>query len=160
MLGVAFSSARDFNGAIQQYQKTLTLDPNSYFTMWTLGQVYESKGDFAEALTWYTKAHQLEDDPLLLAQIGGVYARTGKKREARDILNQLLLRAKRQHIPPDAFGILYFHLGEKDKAFEFLERAVDEHAEDMTGYKVAPWIDPLRSDPRFQNLLRRMKFPD
>ena len=160
MLGVAFSSARDFNGAIQQYQKTLTLDPNSYFTMWTLGQVYESKGDFAEALTWYTKAHQLEDDPLLLAQIGGVYARTGKKPEARDILNQLFMRAKRQHIPPDAFGILYFHLGDKDKAFEFLGRAVDEHAEDMTGYKVAPWIDPLRSDPRFQNLLRRMKFPD
>ena len=156
MLGASLCYAREFDNAIQQYQRTLSIDPNSAFTMWTMGQVYESKGDFSQALVWYTKAHQLQDDPLLLAQIGGIYARTGKKREARDILAQLNLRSKRQHIPPDAFGILYFHLGEKDKAFVFLERGVDEHAEDMIAYKVAPWIDPLRTDPRFERLLRRM----
>jgi TolB-like protein/DNA-binding winged helix-turn-helix (wHTH) protein/Tfp pilus assembly protein PilF len=160
MLGMSFYLARDFDRAIHQFHKTLTIDPNSSFTMWTLGQVYESEGDFPEALAWYTKSHQLQEDPLLLAQIGGIYARTGKKQEARDILNQLIRRSKRQHIPPNAFGVLYFYLGDKDKAFEDLNRAVDEHAEDLTAYKVAPWVDPLRSDPRFQAVLRRMKFPD
>jgi len=51
-------------------------------------------------------------------------------------------------------------LGEKDKAFLYLNQAFDEGGEDLVAYKVAPWIDPLRSDPRFQDLLRRMKFPD
>jgi hypothetical protein len=84
----------------------------------------------------------------------------GDQHGARNILEQLQRRSVRQHVPPDAFGILYFHLGEKDKAFLYLNQALDEGAEDLVAYKVAPWIDPLRSDPRFQDFLRRMKFPD
>jgi TolB-like protein/Tfp pilus assembly protein PilF len=160
LLGMSMLCARQFDRALQQLHETLKLDPSSFFVMWIVGQVYESKGDFPETLRWYTKAHELEDNPLLLAQIGGVHARMGNKTEARNILDQLQRRSVRQHVPPDAFGILYFHLGEKDKAFTFLNKAVDEHGEDIAQYKVAPWIDPLRSDPRFQDLLRRMKFPD
>jgi serine/threonine protein kinase/tetratricopeptide (TPR) repeat protein len=159
-LGRALLSARQFDRAIQQFRETLRLDPTSYLVMWISAQAYECKGDFPEALRWYRKARQWEDNPLLLAQIGGVYTRMGDQHGARIILGQLQRRSVRQHVPPDAFGILYFHLGEKDKAFLYLNQAFDERAEDLIEYKVAPWIDPLRSDPRFQDLLRRMKFPD
>jgi tetratricopeptide (TPR) repeat protein len=159
-LGRALLCARQFDRAIQQFRETLRLDPSSYLAMWILAQAFECKGDFPEALRWYRKARQLEDNSLLLAQIGGIYARMGDQHGARNILEQLQRRSVRQHVPPDAFGILYFHLGEKDKAFLYLNQAFDEGAEDLVAYKVAPWIDPLRSDPRFQNLLRRMKFPD
>jgi serine/threonine protein kinase/tetratricopeptide (TPR) repeat protein len=160
LLGTALLSARQFDRAIQQFRETLQLDPTSYLVMWVSGQAYECKGDFPAALRWYAKARQLEDNSLLIAQIGGIYARMGDERGARNILEQLQQRSTRQHVPPDAFGILYFHMGEKNKAFAFLNRAFDEHAEDIVVYKVAPWVDPLRSDPRFQDLLRRMKFPD
>jgi TolB-like protein/Tfp pilus assembly protein PilF len=160
LLGMAHLCARHFDLAREQLRETLKLDPSSYFVMWITGQIYESKGDFPEALRWYTKAYQLEDNPLLLAQMGGLHARMGKKHEARNILEQLQRRSIHQHVPLDAFGVLYFHLGEKDKAFAFLNKALDEHAEDILQYRVAPWIDPLRSDPRFQQILRRVKFPD
>ena len=137
-LGRALLSARQFDRAIQQFRETLRLDPTSYLVMWISAQAYECKGDFPEALRWYRKARQWEDNPLLLAQIGGIYARMGDQHGARNILEQLQRRSVRQHVPPDAFGILYFHLGEKDKAFLYLNQAFDEGAEDLVAYKVAP----------------------
>ena len=120
-------SARQFDRAIQQFRETLQLDPTSYLVMWVSGQAYECKGDFPAALRWYAKARQLEDNSLLLAQIGGIYARMGDERGARNILKQLQQRSARQHVPPDAFGILYFHMGEKNKAFAFLNKAFDTY---------------------------------
>ncbi len=64
-------------------------------------------------------------------------------------------RAKREYVSPDVFAIMYAHLGEKDEAFEQLEKSFEE-GEDMSDLKVGPMWDPLRDDPRFQDLLRRM----
>jgi hypothetical protein len=81
-------------------------------------------------------------------------------KQARLILEELKRRSSREHVPADAIGVLYFHLGQKDTAFAFLDKAFEERAEDLSSFKVAPWLDPLRSDPRFQAIVRRMNFPD
>lgn len=125
-----------------------------------MGLTYWAKGDLTEALAWLNRARRMEDNPLLLALSGVVNAMAGNRRQAEKILEELKRRSTQEHIPPDGLGLLYFSLGDKDRAFAVFEKALNERAEDMVYLKVAPFYDPLRSDPRFQDLLRRMNFPN
>ena len=75
------------------------------------------------------------------------------------ILNELMVRRRRQFVSPGAFVVIYAALGDKDQAFAWLGKAFKERSDIMVELKVAPELDPLRSDPRFQDLLRRMSFP-
>ena len=160
LLGLSLLFARQYDMAVQQYQEAMKLNPSAYFPVWGVGLTYEARGNLPEALAWLKKARQLEDNPLLLAQTGGLYARLGDRKQARMILEELKRRSSREHVPAVAMGTLYFYLGEKDKAFRFMDQAFDERGEDLLGFKSAPWLDPMRSDPRFQNIVRRMNFPN
>jgi hypothetical protein len=91
-----------------------------------------------------------------MSRLAHVYALTGKKDEARAMLNELKLLAQQEYVPADAIALIYAGLGENDEAFAWLEKAYDEHSFSMTWLKVEPSWDSLRSDPRFADLLRRM----
>ena len=86
-------------------------------------------------------------------------ARAGRVRETRDCIRELKKRLADESVGGFEVGLVYAGLGEKDLAFEWLERAYDEHDKGLVSLKVDPSLDPLRSDPRFQDLLRRMNFP-
>lgn len=90
------------------------------------------------------------------ARIGHAYAVWGKRDEAVKVLDELL---KRRDITPYSIAEIYIGLGEKDRAFEWLEKAHGERNVQMVSLKVDPNLDGLRSDPRFQDLLRRIGFP-
>ncbi len=119
------------------------------------------RGNYGEAEQAAQKVIELRpDDPEVRLVLAQVYARSGQRDKALAIIDQL----KERGASPGAFGFLtivvYTVLGEHDQAFEWLERAVTERSSSVFHLKVSPLVDSLRSDPRFDELLRRMNFPD
>jgi eukaryotic-like serine/threonine-protein kinase len=158
-LGTTYIYARRYDKAIEQLRKTIEMDPSFYYARWRLGTAYELKGSFHEAMTEYQNSRALNDDPTVLALIGRAYAASGKRDEASRTLGQLKEIARQRYVPAYAFALLYAGLGEKDQAFQWLERSYQDRAFDMTYLKVDPLIDNLRSDPRFADLVRRVGIP-
>jgi hypothetical protein len=83
----------------------------------------------------------------------------GAELQARRILEKLLEHSRRDFVDSYAIGVIHAGLGEKDKAFEWLEKAYQERSEELLFLKVEPVLDPLRADPRFQSLIRRIGLP-
>jgi TolB-like protein/DNA-binding winged helix-turn-helix (wHTH) protein/Flp pilus assembly protein TadD len=159
--GILFWNMRRYDEAIEQCLRTIELDPDYFNAYSWLGRAYEQKGMYEEAISSYQKAVALaENQPVMLSELGHGYAVAGRRAEALEILEELKELAKKKHVPPDAFGIVYTALGDKDKAFHWLERQVEEEPWGWRLLKVDPWMDPLRSDPRFHSLLRRMNLPE
>ncbi len=91
--------------------------------------------------------------------LGYAYARAGKSAEARKVLSELKELSKRRYVSGCDFAAIYAGLGEKDQAFASLERAYEQRDYRLITVNMLPLLDPLRSDPRFQDLLRRIGLP-
>ncbi len=152
--------ARRYDEAMEQCGKALEMDPNLGFSHWLLGLAYMYKGSYEPAILALQKSIPLSgDSPDEPAALGLAYALSGKRTEARKILEELKQQAKRRYISPGTIADLYGVLGDKDQAFALLDKAYDERDNMMVLLKVEPMFDPLRSDPRFTDLLRRVGFP-
>ena len=95
-----------------------------------------------------------------LAVLGAGYAAAGRATEALEVLQALGRLSDERHVAPASFALVYAHLNDPDEAFAWLEKAFEERAAYLRLLKVDPVFDPLRSDPRFDSLLARMKFPE
>jgi len=95
-------------------------------------------------------------DAFFVAALGHAYAVAGNRREAEKIIESLTTRAKKSYVSPFDLALIYAALGEKDKAFALLDKAVAEHSTFLVYTRWEPRLDPLRSDPRFQGLLKRI----
>ena len=148
--------SRRYDQAIQQHKRTAELDPNFYYSESSLGVAYREKGMFAEAVAEYQRLQRaLGGQPLLGLAI--TYARMGKTADARNILDELLKRSERQYVSPDEIALVYASLGEKDQAFAWLDRAYEARSAFLiTRILGCANYDPLRSDPRFDALLRKI----
>jgi serine/threonine-protein kinase len=158
-LGLAFYYARDYDRAIEQFQKTLELDPNFPPLHQFFPAAYEQKGMYGEAIAGFQKAIPLKGGSewsFSMAGLSHVYAVSGKKSEARLVLDELKQLSGREYVPAYSIALVYAGLGEKDQAFAWLEKAYAEHSFNMAWLKVEPRWDSLRSDPRFADLLRRV----
>ena len=156
------SAATDTDWNITDLQSLLETEELATFQVVhvKLGEVYLSKGLHDEALSALNKARELSDDNLTLAALGRAYAVTGKTREAREILDELLERSEHRPVSSDHFAMIYVGLGDKDSAVDSLEKAYYEKAPHLTRLKWEQVWDPLRSHPRFQALLKKMNFPE
>jgi serine/threonine protein kinase/Flp pilus assembly protein TadD len=151
---------RQDDQAIAQFRRTLELDPNFWVAHWTLGRAYEQKAMFAEAIAEIQKAIDLsEGSPLSLAALGHAHAVSGGLAEAQRVLNELKESSKRRYISPYGIAAIHAGLGEKDEAFMWLEKAYEERSGWLIWLRAEPISDPLRTDPRFQDLLRRIGLP-
>jgi tetratricopeptide (TPR) repeat protein len=153
-LGAAFYFARQYDQAIEQYRKTLELDPNFFAPHTFLGWAYIQKSMYKEGVAELEKAVAITPSNMSLACLGYGYAAAGKRQEAQKMLDQLNDLSKQKYVAPFHRAIICVGLGERDQTFEWLEKAYEEHF--IIGIKVNPIFDPLRSDPRFADLLRRM----
>jgi tetratricopeptide (TPR) repeat protein len=152
--------ARRYDEGLEQCQKALEMDPNLGFAYWLIGLAHTYKGSYEQAIPALQKSIVLSgDSPDEPASLAHAYALSGKKTEARKILEELNNQAKHRYISPGTLADLYFLLGDKDQAFALLDRAYDERDNMMILLKVEPIFDPMRSDPRFDDLLRRVGFP-
>ncbi|MGH9966475.1 MAG: protein kinase domain-containing protein [Pyrinomonadaceae bacterium] len=156
-LGKAYFNARRYDEAIQQLRKTIEIDQTFFVAHHYLGSAYAMKGDYSEALGEYHKAHQLNEyDPHVVALTGRLYAVTGKRAEALATIAQLKSMATQRYVPDYSIALVYAALGEKDRAFELLEKSYRDHTVDMLTLHYDPLMDNLRSDPRCADLLRRV----
>jgi serine/threonine-protein kinase len=152
--------ARRYDEAIAQLRATLEMDPSSSFARMVLGRAYQQQGRFPEAIAELRKAREIEGaSPEPVGMLARAYAASGRKEDANKLLGQLRDMSKRQYVSSYLIAVTYALLGEKDAAFERMEKAYDERAAGLAWLKVDPELDSLRSDPRFQNLLRRMNLP-
>lgn len=153
-LAFVFYMARRYDQAIEQYQKVVEMDSNFSTAHYMLGNAYLKKGMYGEAIAAFQKSDF--EGPLLLLAVAYAHALSGKKDEAQKILDQM--KSTKEYVPPYDMVYLYASLGDRDQAFKWLEKAMRD--KDAVGYlKVDPHMDSLRSDPRFQEMLRRVGLP-
>jgi serine/threonine protein kinase/Tfp pilus assembly protein PilF len=161
LLGLSMMFARDYDAAIEQFDRALARDPDTYLPRWTKAMAEYCRGNPEKALVLLRATNQLEYNPLADSQIAVVLIKLGKRAEAIAIVKGLEQKARTQHIPGETLVLPYFLLGRKEEAFTTLNKAYDDKAEDLVQFKVVPWYDPMRSDPRFQDFLKnKMKFPE
>ncbi len=123
----------------------------------SLGQVYEAKGMYREAISELVKAVELSGGaPRYVAALGHAYAVSGLRTEARQALQKLEELAKQRYVSSYQRALISAGLGENDLALEWLGRAFQEHSAWMIKLKVDPRLDPLRGDARFTDLVRRV----
>ena len=149
--------ARRYDQAIEQSRRTLELHPGSMWTHMLLGQLYLQKSRFHEAITEFEKVGTLAPgDTVHLGFLGYAYALAGRKRQARKILETCKEPGKQGLMPDLGFALVYVGLGEKDQAIDWLEKAFQQRENAVLILGVYPLFDPLRVEPRFQELLRRV----
>jgi len=152
-----------YDEALEQVQKTLELNPHFAPAHQTLGWAYLHSGKREEAIREFQKALQLSgtDDTEFLLDLGFAYATAGNREEARRILAKLKKLHERGLVPSGSIAILYGALGELNEAFAWLEKAYEERDPQLTYLKVpGRRFEPLRHDPRFQQLVHRIGLPD
>ncbi|HET6670047.1 MAG TPA: protein kinase [Pyrinomonadaceae bacterium] len=155
-LAAIYWYARQNDQAIGQLNKIIEMDPNWYLAHMVLCQAYDSKGQFAEAIAECEKARGLNDDPAVLSYLARAYAQSGKRENAMKVVTQMHELARQRYVPAYGFGFAYAALGDKDQAFQWLERSLQDRSWEITYLKVDPNMDSLRSDPRFNDLAKRV----
>jgi serine/threonine protein kinase/tetratricopeptide (TPR) repeat protein len=162
VVGSDLVEARRYDEAIEQGRQMLDLEIPGAHTI--MGVAYEQKGNLEQAISELQQSVKLNKDsghpsPEVQASLAHAYALSGRKREAVQLLEELKEVSKRQLVPSWFFAIIYTGLGDNDRAFEWLDKGYDERPSNMSYLKVEPRLDPLRSDPRYHELLQRMGLP-
>ena len=162
-LAFAYYVARQYDKAIELYRKAIEKKPDNAQPHILLGEVYVTKGMPAEGVAEMEKGMALDatltktperwDRYPMLAY---AYTAAGRRDEALKILDEQKRLAKQRYVSPYNFAIIYTGLGDKDRAFEWLAKAIEERTPIIHHLKSRPLFDPLRSDPRYADLLRRM----
>ena len=155
-LAVQLYLARKFDRAIEQAHDTLEMDANFAISYVVLGEVYLSKGMYREGLSELEKYSALSrSGAASLALLGYSHARLGERKESLQVIEALKAASKQSFVPALFVALVYAGLEDKDQAFTWLEKAYEERFNRLAYLKVEALWDPLRSDPRFADLLRR-----
>ena len=154
----AFFYGRQYDRAVREFNDSFEVGPNFWPAHLFLGELYEQQGRYPDAISELRKA----EGPTLQATstIGYVLAVSGRKQEARQILSGLISRSKQRYIPPVYVARVYFALGEKDQGFAWLEKAYSARDSQLEFLAGDPLYDPVRSEARFQDLVRRVHLPE
>ena len=146
--------------ALATLQKTIELEPNFGFAHMFASSAYIEKGMFAEAIAEARKARELNPaNSQSIAFLGYALAKSGKQAEALGVVEELLKRSAERYVSPYTIALIYNGLGERDKTLTSLERGYEQHDGKLVFLKVEPKWNNLRTDPRFQDLLRRVGLP-
>lgn len=156
-VGLVLYWAREYKQAVEQLEKTIELDPNFGLSYFYLGFPLLEESRYEEAVAAFQKAVETTGGmPLAMIDLGYAYGRSGKRAEAKKVLHEVEAKFKKQYVPLPALAWIYVGLGEFDKVFECLNQAYKERNPLLAWLKIYPEYDGLRSDPRLQNLLRRI----
>ncbi len=164
MLGLGLYLARRNDDAIRELQQSLELDEKMEVSHELLGMAYSARGMHQKAIQELERAEELNSAlPIAefgprartLGRLGYVYAAAGEKKRAQGVIEELKKISQTRYVASYFFATIHAPLGNKDQAFSYLEKAYREHCMEMMFLKVDPRLDTLRSDTRFQDLLRR-----
>ena len=159
-LGVAYAFARRPDEAIEMFRRAHEMDPSLFVPLGYLGFAQTLKGQYTEAIATFRKAIEVSDgSPNAKSHLAYALARAGQRDEALKLVDELKRQAAHEHIRSFHFAVPYIGLGNKDEAFFWLGKGVDEQSIGFAELDVHPWFDDLRSDPRFKALLIRTNLP-
>ncbi len=158
-LGNRLNEARRYEDAANQCRKTLEMDPNFGLAYGCLGISSVNEGHFQEGIPQLKRAVELlPGSPYFIGQLGMAYARSGDHAQARKVLSQLK-DPSQPHLPNYNIAMVYAGLADKEQAISWLKKGYEERNDDLLDMKIEPVFDPVRSDPRFQELIHHMGFP-
>jgi TolB-like protein/DNA-binding winged helix-turn-helix (wHTH) protein/Tfp pilus assembly protein PilF len=150
--------ARRYDEAIEQARKAIEMDPRFAVAHFALGMAYEQKQMYKGAIVAFQKAVEFSGgNPGFKANLAHAYAVVGRKNEAVSILKELKGGSNHEFVDPSQIALIYVGLNEKDQAMIWLEKAFEDHFDAII--LTWPAFDPMRSDPRFQDLVRRIGLP-
>jgi len=154
VLGMAYYRLHEYDQATAQLRKTLELDPNFSLARQVLAQTFDMQGRLDEAIAECRKGLEASDAPAVLATLAHAYARKGNAKEALEVLQQLKAQSERRFVAASNFAWVYLGLGDKEEALNWLEKAYEDGS--AYGIKMDPFFDPLRGEPRFEQLIDRV----
>lgn len=158
-LVVMYWLKREYDRAIQQGRLIVDFDPEAPTGYWMLGAVLREQGGFDEAIAAHQRAVELSHGaPLMLGWLGLALGQAGRAAEARGVLERLHATERAVYVPPSSLAWTYYGLGEVDEAFAWMDRAVDARDYMMIPLQSYPFLDPVRSDPRYLALLKKMNY--
>jgi len=158
-LGLVYYFQHQYKEAVAECKKTIELDPSFFAAQRYLGLSYSQMGMHKEAIAEFEKAISASgDSPLMKAEYASALALAGDPSKAQAQLNNLLETSKQKYVSAYHLAAIYVGLKDKDQAFTWLNKAFQDRADWMVNLKVDPRFDSIRSDPRFAELLGRMKF--
>ena len=155
-MGLPFYFGRRYDQAVEQFQKIIEMESNFWPARFFLGQAYAQMGQFQQALAEYKKARLIDNGPWVLAGLGHAYAALGNEDEACAMIQELEAFSKQYYVSPYCLALIYAGLKDKDRAFEWLEKAYEQRDQWLAWLRVYPILDSLRSDIRFTDLMRRV----
>jgi len=156
-MGATLYYAGRYDEAIHQCSRTIEMDPNFAVAHWYLGLAYEQKQVLDAATEEFKKAISLSGgSPLMKAALVRAYAKSQKKHEANEMLNELNELSKQQYVSAYEVATIYVALGNNEQAFQLLEKGYAEHSFHLVYLNVSPQFKPIRSDRRFQDLVQRI----
>ena len=156
-LARSFRENGEYERAITEFRKAVEMDPNRPRAHFQFGVTYFEKGDLREGVTELETAVKLsQGNPRFLAYLGYADAASGNRREAEEILGRLGSLSQQQYVSPVGIATIYMGLGENEKALAWLEKAYQAHDGELTAMATDHRWDALHSQPRFQDLLRRV----
>ena len=154
-VGWVLQTARKNDESVEQLRKTLEMDPNFALAHHRLGLVYEQQGRYGEAVAEFKQVvNLLGRKPLGVAALARAYALQGQKAEAQKLIAELKEQAKERYVSPTSIAVIYSALGDKEQAFTWLDKGEKAHDGILVRLNVGPRFDSLRSDPRFQEVVK------
>ncbi len=160
-VGRRFYFAHQYEQAIEASLNALSINSDFFPTLWTLSLSYLQNENNNKAIQEMQRAVKYSGDDLFVkALLGYVYGTAGKQEEAQIILNEVIETSKYKKIPGIAFAVIYIGLGENDNAMNWLEKAYEERSNYLIYLNSNPIYDPIRSEPRFIELVKKMNFPN
>jgi TolB-like protein len=151
--GFTYYFSRQYDQALPLIRRAQALNVSLPEYVFPLGDIYAEKGLYAESISEFLK---LGDKPHALGHLGNAYARAGKVDAARKTIAQLEEHVRKEGLGRYEIALVYAGLGERSEAFKWLEESYKAHDEGLTNLRIDPCLDPLRSDPRFDGLLRQV----
>ncbi len=160
-LGWVLAAAGKYEEAIEQFQKALEMAPDIPWSYIGLGYAHLFKGTPSKAIPWFQKAVEVTKGwSYPVASLGWAYGIIGNSEEAQKVLDGLKERARHEAVQPIGFAMIYASLHNNDQAFEWLERAYQNHSPELIHLRWSGWQVLLGADPRYSGLLRKLGLPD
>lgn len=148
---------RDYDAVLAAGYQAVQIEADFMPARWCIASAYLSQGKYPEAIAEFRKAAEITDnDPIVLSGLASAYGRSGNRAEALRIIEDMKQASTKKYIAPLNIALAYGDLGDKDQAFAWLDKAYDDQSEYLLWLKYDPSFDSLRSDPRLEDLMRRV----
>jgi serine/threonine protein kinase/Tfp pilus assembly protein PilF len=160
-LAFLFYLQNKYEHSIAQFRKVLEMSPQHYLAHAWMGNVHALAGQFDEALACYARARDADANSKFIDSLEAMtLAMAGRRGEATAMLDKIMRRAANEFISPVSIAYVFAALGDKDQAFENLDRAIQDRDSSLLGLKSNPTLESLRTDERYRALLRKMQLPE